>query len=62
MSCVSGLDSEIDEWAALNKLQVLRAHQTVEQRKEAERARKEVLREELKKQQAEFNERKLTYR
>ena len=26
MSCVSGLDSEIDEWAALNKLQALRMH------------------------------------
>ena len=26
MSCISGLDSEIDEWAALNKLQTLRLH------------------------------------
>ena len=55
---MSGLDSEIDEWAALNKLQVLRAHQSVEQKKEVERARKEVLRDELRKQQAEFKERK----
>ena len=49
MSCVSGLQSEIDEWAALNKLQVLRQHEEAEKRKEVERARKQVLREELKK-------------
>ena len=49
MSCVSGLQSEIDEWAALNKLQVLRQHQEAEQKKELERTRKQTLREELKK-------------
>ena len=49
MSCVSGLDSEIDEWAALNKLQALRMHTEMEQRKEIEKNRKVILREELQK-------------
>ena len=35
MSCVSGLDSEIDEWAALNKLQALRMHQEAERKRAA---------------------------
>ena len=58
LSCTSGLESEIDEWAALNKLQVLRLHQEAEAKKENEQKKKEIIREELKKQQAEFDAKK----
>ena len=62
MSCVSGLDSEIDEWAALNKLNMLKAHQTVQQRKEKAAESKLILKEELKKQQEEFHARKAVFK
>ena len=38
-SVVSGLDDEIDEWAALNKYAVLRAHQEKQDQRMAARDR-----------------------
>lgn len=49
-SNVSGLDDEIDEWAALNKYAVLRAHQEKQDQRTAARDRQVRMREELQKQ------------
>ena len=46
---VSGLDDEIDEWAALNKYAVLRAHQETQEKRTAARDRQMRMREELQK-------------
>ena len=54
---MSGLDDEIDEWAALNKYAVLRAHQEKQDQRLAARDRQVKMREELQKQQQEFRER-----
>ena len=47
---ISGLDDEIDEWAALNKYAVLRSYQENEEKKVAVRDRQLRMREELEKQ------------
>ena len=47
---MSGLDDEIDEWAALNKYAVLRAHQEKQDQRTAARDRQVRMREELQKQ------------
>ena len=49
-SVISGLDDEIDEWAALNKYAVLRSYQENEEKKVAARDRQLRMREELEKQ------------
>ena len=49
-SVISGLDDEIDEWAALNKYAVLRSYQENEEKKVAVRDRQLRMREELEKQ------------
>lgn len=54
---VSGLEDEIDEWAALNKYAVLRAHQETHEKRVVARDRQVMMREELEKQQREFRER-----
>lgn len=56
-SVVSGLEDEIDEWAALNKYAVLRAHQENQKKRTAARDSQILMREELQKQQREFRER-----
>ena len=48
-SVISGLDDEIDEWAALNKYAVLRSYQENEEKKVAVRDRQLRMREELEK-------------
>lgn len=54
---VSGLDDEIDEWAALNKFAILQSYQANQQKKVAAKERQSRIREELEKQQKEFRER-----
>ncbi len=57
VSVISGLDDEIDEWAALNKYAVLRSYQENQEKKVAVRDRQMRMREELEKQQKEFRQR-----
>ena len=54
---VSGLEDEIDEWAALNKYDMLRAHRETQEKRVVARDRQVRMREELEKQQLEFRER-----
>ena len=46
-SVVSGLESEIDEWAALNKYAVLKEYYTAKSQAEVTKQRKERIRNEL---------------
>ena len=46
-SVVSGLEDEVDEWAALNKYQILRTYQEKEDKKEKARDAQIRMREEL---------------
>ena len=57
ISQVSGLEDEIDEWAALNKYAILRSYQDTQEKKTAARERQIRMREELEKQQREFRDR-----
>ena len=57
VSIVSGLEDEIDEWAALNKYAVLRSFVESQDKKLANKDRQVAMREELEKQQEEFRER-----
>lgn len=57
LSTITGLEDEIDEWAALNKYAVYRAYQDSQENKKAQQQRKEVMREELERQQREFRQR-----
>ena len=54
---MSGLEDEIDEWAALNKYDMLRAHRETQEKRVVARDRQVRMREELEKQQLEFRER-----
>ncbi len=54
VSQISGLDDEIDEWAALNKYAVLRSFQENQDKKMAAKDRQVKMREELQRQQNEF--------
>ena len=49
MSVVSGFEDEIDEWAALNKFQLLRDHKEAQDRKIEAKERQKNMREELEK-------------
>ena len=62
VSVVSGLESEIDEWAALNKFALLKEHHDEKSKAEKIKAQKERMRQELIKQQQEFLERKDEYK
>ena len=57
VSVVSGLEDEIDEWAALNKYAILRSFVDNQDKKLAYKDRQVAMREELEKQQDEFRER-----
>ena len=57
ISTVSGLDDEIDEWAALNKYNVFRTYQETQEKKKANKERQIRMREELEQQQKEFRQR-----
>ena len=61
-SMVSGFESEIDEWAALNKYALLKEHYDEQTRAEKIKKSKEKMRQELIKQQQEFLERKDEYK
>ena len=50
VSQISGLDDEIDEWAALNKYAVLKSFQDNRDKKIAARDRQVKMREELERQ------------
>ena len=56
VSQISGLDDEIDEWAALNKYAVLKSFQDNRDKKIAARDRQVKMREELERQQYEFKQ------
>ncbi len=54
VSQISGLDDEIDEWAALNKYAALKSYQDNQDKKLSYKDRQVKMREELEKQQVEF--------
>lgn len=57
MSIITGLDDEIDEWAALNKYAVYRNFQDNLEKKLLAHERKQMMRDELQQQQREFRRR-----
>lgn len=54
---ISGLEDEVDEWAALNKFAILQSHQANEKKKLDVKESQSRIRDELEKQQREFKER-----
>jgi len=48
-STISGLESEIDEWGALNKYAILRNYKEAEEKKEKKIMARRTIREELDK-------------
>ena len=62
ISQVSALDSEIDEWAALNKYAVLKDFEDKQDQRKAQLESKRRMREELERQQKEFKEKQELYK